>query len=453
MQWSWALGPPSPFFGGPPAAKPLAMTQARPKPRPLLAALLLGFLAEALFVFRLGFPHKQMFDEIYYVPAAKALWALSAPVNIEHPLVGKELIGLGIHLFGDTSFGWRFPSTIAASAVVMGVFAIGWLTFGRMRPAVIAALLTIVNMTVFIQARIAMLDGFMAAFLVLSVAAMLWAMRGPRWIKAKTALAAVLLGLAAGAKWTAVPFLGFAGLAIVAIRIHDGRKAGRDLEAALYARGQAHWPGVGTLPLLLIVGVVSVATYLATFAHAFFYAERPLKLDQIAVLHRQMLALQTQPLPPHTYQSSPWQWPLITRPIWYLYESVEGVQRGVLLVGNPAVMWGGLVALAACLWDGAKDRRPALLGLSALYIVAMGVWLIIPKKIGFYYYYYFPALVLPLLIAAVFHNSYRRQERWLPAAFMLLTFGLFAYFYPIISSQALPNDRAFEHWMWLSTWP
>ena len=82
-------------------------------------------------------------------------------------------------MFGDNSFGWRFLSTIAGTAVVMGVFAIGWLTFGRIRPAVLAALFTLFDFTVFIQARIAMLDGFMAAFLVLAVAAMLWSMRGP----------------------------------------------------------------------------------------------------------------------------------------------------------------------------------------------------------------------------------------------------------------------------------
>ena len=429
------------------------MTTATAKPRPLLAAILLGLLAEALFVIRLGIPHKQMFDEIYYVPAAKTLWALDHPVNIEHPLVGKELIGLGIRLFGDTSFGWRFPSTIAASAVVMGVFAIAWLTFGRMRPAVIAALLTIVDMTVFVQARIAMLDGFMAAFLVLSVAAMLWAMRGPRRVKAKTVLAAMLLGLAAGAKWTAVPFLGFAGFAVIAIRVRDGRTAGRDLEAALYARGQTHWPGVGTLPLLLILGVVSIATYLATFTPAFFYANGALDLAHLLPFQAKMYAEQTQVLPPHTYQSSWWSWPLDIRPIWYLYEVADGAQRGVLMLGNPVVIWGGLVAAVACFWGWWRDGSWRLLGVASLWLGALAIFIVIPKSLGFYYYYYPASIFLSLALAGAFAHfdwlAARRIDEW----FVVIAIGVFAYFYPIISSQALAGPQSFQFWMWLPSWP
>jgi dolichyl-phosphate-mannose--protein O-mannosyl transferase len=429
------------------------MSTAASKPRPLLVAILLGLIAEALFVFRLGVPHKPMFDEVYYVPAAKTLWALDHPVNIEHPLVGKELIGLGIKLFGDTSFGWRFPSTIAASAVVMGVFAICWLTFGRMRSAVIAALLTIVNMTVFIQARIAMLDGFMAAFLVLSVAAMLWAMRGPRSVRSKTALAAVLLGLAAGAKWTAVPFLGFAGLAMIAIRLHDARRAGRDLEAALYARGQTHWPGVATLPLLLILGVVSIATYFATFAPAFFYATDPLDLAHLLPFQATMYAQQTQVLPPHTYQSSWWSWPLDIRPIWYLYEITDGAQRGVLMLGNPAVIWGGLAAVIGCFWGWWRDESWRLLGVACLWLGALAIFILIPKSLGFYYYYYPASIFLSLALAAAFEHFAWLRARKLDEWFTILAIGLFAYFYPIVSAQALAGPQSFQHWMWLPSWP
>ncbi|MGN6271114.1 MAG: glycosyltransferase family 39 protein [Sphingomonas sp.] len=429
------------------------MSTAASKPRPLLVAILLGLIAEALFVFRLGMPHKQMFDEVYYVPAAKTLWALDHPVNIEHPLVGKELIGLGIKLFGDTSFGWRFPSTIAASAVVMGVFAICWLIFGRMRPAVIAALLTIVNMTVFIQARIAMLDGFMAAFLVLCVAAMLWAMRGPRGVLSKTALAAVLLGLAAGAKWTAVPFLGFAGLAMIAIRLHDARHAGRDLESALYARGQTHWPGVATLPLLLILGVVSIATYFATFAPAFFYATDPLDLAHLLPFQVTMYAQQTQVLPPHTYQSSWWSWPLDIRPIWYLYEITDGAQRGVLMLGNPAVIWGGLAAVIGCFWGWWRDGSWRLLGVACLWLGALAIFILIPKSLGFYYYYYPASIFLSLALAAAFEHFAWLRARKLDEWFTILAIGLFAYFYPIVSAQALAGPQSFQHWMWLPSWP
>jgi dolichyl-phosphate-mannose--protein O-mannosyl transferase len=429
------------------------MIRVTSKPRPLLAAILLGLIAEALFVFRLGVPHKLMFDEVYYVPAAKTLWALDHPVNIEHPLVGKELIGLGIRLFGDTSFGWRFFSTLAASAVVMGVFAIGWLTFRRMRPAVVAALLTIVDMTVFVQARIAMLDGFMAAFLVLSVAAMLWAMRGPNWVRSRMALAGVLLGLAAGAKWTAVPFLAFAGLAVIVIRLHDGRAAGRDLESALYARDQAHWPGVATLPLLLILGVASIATYFSTFAPAFFYATDPLDFAHLLSFQAVMYAQQTQVLPPHTYQSSWWSWPLDIRPIWYLYEVADGAQRGVLMLGNPAVIWGGLAAVAACLYGWWRDRAWRLLGVAGLWLGALGIFVIIPKSLGFFYYYYPASIFLSLTLAAALDHFEWLKQRRIDEWFTIVAIGLFAYFYPIVSAQPLAGPQSFQHWMWLPSWP
>ena len=429
------------------------MTRIASKPRPLLAAILLGMIAEALFVFRLGVPHKLMFDEVYYVPAAKTLWALDHPVNIEHPLVGKELIGLGIKLFGDTGFGWRFFSTFAASAVVTGVFVIGWLTFRRMRPAVIAALLTIVNMTVFVQARIAMLDGFMAAFLVLSIAAMLWAMRGPDWVRSRMALAAMLLGLAAGAKWTAVPFLGFAGLTFILVRIRDARRAGRDLESALYARGQPHWPGIATLPALLILGCVAIATYCATFAPAFFYAQDPLTWQGLPAFQLRMYREQTQVLPPHPYQSSWWSWPLLVRPIWYLYEPVDGAVRGILMLGNPVVMWGGLIAILACLYGWWRDRSWRLLGVVALWAGAYLIWAAIPKSLGFIYYYYPASIFLSLALGAAFDHFAWLRERHADRWFLALAVALFGYFYPIISAEALAGPQSFHYWMWFPTWP
>jgi len=131
--------------------------------RPLPAALGLGLIAQLLFSWRLTTPHTLVFDEVHYVPAARMLRDLGGPVNIEHPLLGKTLIAAGMALFGDDPLGWRIGSTLAATAVVVGVFAILYLLFGRVRTAGIGTTLAILNFTVFVQARTAMLDGYMAA--------------------------------------------------------------------------------------------------------------------------------------------------------------------------------------------------------------------------------------------------------------------------------------------------
>jgi len=404
--------------------------------RPLPAALLIGALAQALFAWRVTDPAKPYFDEVHYLPAARTLWSLAAPANMEHPLLGKLLIGLGMRIAGDGPLGWRLLSTVAGTATVLGVFAILWLGLGRLRPAVLGSLFATLGFTVFVQARIAMLDGFMAAFVVAGLACLLWAMRGRRAWGRWTA-GAVLLGLATATKWTAAPYVAFAAAGFLLLARHH----------------PARWAGISRIAAVAVLGTVSILTYFLTFAPAFFYARDPLTLATLIPFQGEILALQRQVLPPHTYQSDWWSWPLMIRPIWYLYEPVDGVMRGVLLLGNPAIMWGGLVAVAACGWAWLRRRDTAAGVAAGLWLAGFGVWAVIPKSLGFFYYYYLPGIWLCIALAVAFDRWRDRLKGW-DEAYLAMVAVLFARFYPIISAAALSDGpQSFRRWMWFPTWP
>ena len=403
---------------------------------PRRAVIAIAVLAQALFSYRLTIPSKPMFDEVHYLPAARALLTLTPSHNPEHPLLGKALIAVGIALFGDGPLGWRIMSSLAGTATVAGVFSILWLMFGRVRPAVIGSLFTVLNFTVFVQARIAMLDGFLACFIVLAVAAMLWSARAAvqphawrRWLAG-----AALLGLAVGVKWTAVPYVAFAGIAFLLIR----------------SRYPLAFAGIGTIAAIAALGAVSVATYFTTFLPAFLLREDPMTIARLIPYQREMWGYQTQVLPQHTYQSSWWTWPLDLRPIWYLYEPVDGAVRGVLMIGNPVVMWGGLIAVVACLWRYTR-RRDAMAGAAALlWIASLLIWAIIPKSLGFFYYYYLSSIWLCVALAAASARGQRRPY-W-DECCLAFAAGVFIHFYPVLSAAALPGADAFKRWMWFGSW-
>ncbi len=401
--------------------------------RPIFVATLIGLAAELLFLVRLSVPHKPVFDEVHYLPAARALLDLSGPVNIEHPLLGKLLIAKGMWLVGDTPFGWRIMSTFAATIVVVGVFAILQLSYGRLRTSVFGALLVVLNFTVYVQARIAMLDGFMAAFVVAGIALFVWALRRGGW--GRWIATGVALGLAVACKWTALPYVGLAGAIFLYVKWRD-----RDA-----------FPRIGLIPGALVFGMVSISVYFATFAPAFFYTSEPMTLAHLLPFQAEMYARQTQILPPHTYQSAWWTWPIDKRPVWYLYEMADGAQRGILMIGNPAIMWGGLVAVAACQWGWIKSGDARLLAAAMLWVASIAIWALIPKSLGFYYYYYLSSIFLCLAIAAAFHHWRARLRNW-DAGFAALAFGMFLYFFPILSAQALDGPDAFHHWTWFASW-
>jgi PiT family inorganic phosphate transporter len=73
----------------------------------------------------LGTPKGFIFDEVYYVDGARDFLKYgvevtgAAPEFVVHPPIGKWLIALGIKIFGDNEFGWRFMGALLGSVMVI----------------------------------------------------------------------------------------------------------------------------------------------------------------------------------------------------------------------------------------------------------------------------------------------------------------------------------------------
>jgi dolichyl-phosphate-mannose--protein O-mannosyl transferase len=165
-----------------------------------------------------------------------------------------------------------------------------------------------------------------------------------------------------------------------------------------------------------------------------------------------MLTLQEQVVAPHTYQSAWQEWILNRRAIWYLYEPVDGAQRGVMLIGNPLTMLLGLPALAWCAWTGIARRRTDALAVAMLYAVSLGMWIVAPKPVQFYYHYLLPSVFLIAALALALDALWRRGWRWLPLGVVAGSLGLFAFFWPILTAAPLDAPDAFVRWTWLDSW-
>jgi hypothetical protein len=96
----------------------------------------------ALHLFAMSFPSGNsssdyVFDEAYYVPAARDLLNGVAS-NVEHPFFGKLWGAIGIYLFGNDFFGWRIFYVIIGVLAVYALYQVA-LNFVSKQKALIAA--------------------------------------------------------------------------------------------------------------------------------------------------------------------------------------------------------------------------------------------------------------------------------------------------------------------------
>jgi dolichyl-phosphate-mannose--protein O-mannosyl transferase len=425
----------------------MPMSQAPVHPRDPLAWHVLIALAFLGLVFvRLGIPSKPFFDEVHYLPAARALIALSHPVNIEHPLLGKELIALGIMLFGDNPFGWRIMPALFGTLALFAAMRALWFASNARFASIAGGILLATAFPLLVQSRIAMLDVFMASFLLVALWAVAGALRENETGRRRLAIAGVALGLSMASKWNAVPLAMVPGLAFAAIRL---QAAGW---RSFVTSRSAPVPGITMWEAVLWLGLVPLATYALTFLPALFYASDPLAPDGLVELHRRIIELQGQVVQPHTYQSVWYEWVTNWRGIWYLYEPVDGAQRGILLIGNPLTMILGLGAVVWAGWAGIARGRKDALAMAVLYAVALGTWVVAQKPVQFYYHYLLPSCFLIGALALALDALWRRGHRWVPLAVLAGSAGFFAYFLPVLTAAPLTGEMSFLEFTWLDSW-
>ena len=116
---------------------------------------------------KMDYHNSSYFDEIYHARTAwehlHAIW----PYEISHPPLGKEIISLGILLFGMTPFGWRFMGTLSGVLMIPVMFLLLKRIFGGRRIPMLGCILLFSGFLHYTQTRIATIDSFSVLFILL----------------------------------------------------------------------------------------------------------------------------------------------------------------------------------------------------------------------------------------------------------------------------------------------
>lgn len=425
----------------------MSQPHSEPSPRdPFALTVLLTLAFASLCFIRLTIPSAPYFDEVHYLPASRALLDQSEWLNREHPLLGKEIIAAGIALFGDNAFGWRVFSLLAGTLALFAFCRAMWFASCSRFASLAFGVLLASGFALFVHSRIAMLDIFMVSFFAIALWQLAAAMREPETGRHRLAIAGIALGLSMASKWNAAPLAMIPGAAFLVLRAFAGRRR------LLMSRRGMPLPGMTLLEASLWLGLLPLTVYWMTFLPAYFFDTGALRPGSFVALHREIMFLQSSVIRPHPYQSNWPDWLLNLRAIWYLYEPVDGAQRGILLIGNPLTMLLGLPAIAWCLWAGAARKRWDALAVVIFFAASMLFWVAANKPIQFYYHYFLPGCFLLAGLSLALDALWQRGNRWIAGGVLAGSVALFAWFYPILSAAPLAGPQSFNHWMWLDSW-
>lgn len=335
--------------------------------------------ASFLRLYQLGYPEAYIFDEVYHSFTARELihnniaaweWWTTPPEGVAyewtHPPFAKYGMVASMLLFGENSFGWRFGSAFMGVLCILGIYYLVREVLGK-KIALTAAFLVAIEGLHISQSRVGMNDMYMLCFLV-------WSLYNA--VKNKWKHAAVLFGLALSCKWSAL--YGVIPLGIIYLHGQTFHLSARNLLGHL----------VNIIRLLLI----TVLTYIIMFV-PFLTAGHT--WEQWWELHRQMWYYHTHLVATHAYQSTPYQWLFVLRPVWYYVNYGEKVSN-IYAQGNPAVLWLGLAALLLLLTRIFKFRYLIFIVLYAVFTLP---WVFSPR-IMFFYHYLPSATFLCVLLAA-----------------------------------------------------
>lgn len=397
------------------------------------------------------------FDEIYHGRTGYEHLHGMSTYEWTHPPLGKLFIMLGIRLFGMTPFGWRFAGAMAGVLMLPAMYLLGKLLFKRTRLAFLAAFLMAFDMMHLTQTRIATIDSYAVLFIILMYLCMFRYMQmsffrdGWRTL-IPLGLSGLFMGLGCASKW--IGFYAGAGLAL----LFFWSLARRFIEWKAFRETDARVEGFPTYALgtlaacVLFFIVIPFAIYYFSYIRHFAW-EGGLTWKRFWETQESILWYHGTLVDNHAFQSPWYEWPLILKPMYYFSGRAyakPGMISSIMCMGNPAVWWTGLAAVAAALWKWARrlwrgGENDPRLGMLLVALAAQFLpWVLVPRSM--FIYHYFASLPFVMLCVCLL---FERARNALLYGFMGMVLALFILFYPIATGVQVP--LAWGHLMnWFS---
>lgn len=421
-----------------------------------------------------SFMNSTYFDEIYHARTAYEFIHHLTIYEWTHPPLGKLMIALGIMIFGMCPFGWRIVGTIIGILMIPLIYLFAKRFLKETWLSIITCLFMTFDFMHFVQTRIATIDVYVTFFIMLMFYFMFkyYSMSFYDTKLKKTfvplALCGISTGLAIASKWTGL--YAAAGLSIIfAITVY------RRYREYLYARrtpngstdGISHSYIISVFKpnliktVLFCVGFFIVVPVVIYFASYIPYMMTPsghgLKTifenaESMYTYHSKTVLGAT-----HPYSSFWYQWPIMTRPIWYYSNTIsDNVKQGISAFGNPAVWWVGIFAFFFMVYTAIVNKDKRALFLIIAYLAQYLPWVPI-TRLTFIYHYFpsvpFVVLMLGYSINLIYVNAKNKK------AVMYSAFGytaviliLFAMFYPVLSGANCSPSYATTWLKWFDSW-
>ncbi len=433
---------------------------------------------------------------------------------VVHPPVGKYVIGLGELMFGFNPFGWRFMTALLGTLSVLMICRIGRRMFRSTFLGCLAGALLAVDGLHFVMSRTSLLDGVLMFFVVAAFGCLLIDRDrsrarlaaalpvGPDGLARPDAeiadsvrlgrrpwrwAAGLMLGLAIGTKWNGLYILVAFCVMAVLWDVGARRVAGARAPRLAVLRRDLGITFLATVPVAVAVYLLSwlgwilsptdgtggyFRNWALTDGRGGTWSFLPDWLRSLWHYEHEVYEFHLHLDSPHTYQSNPWSWLVLGRPVSYFYESPnpgadgcpsdagQKCAREVLALGTPLLWWAACFAIVYILWRWAF-RRDWRAGAIACAIAAGYLpWFLYQERTIFFFYAVvfvpFLCLAVAMMIGAIIGPPGSGDTRRVIGAtsagvLVLLIAWNFIYFWPLFTGTAIPID-SWRARMWLDTW-
>lgn len=377
--------------------------------------------------------YSSYFDEIYHARSAYEILNGYSVYESTHPPLGKEIMSLGIALFGMNPFGWRCMGALAGVIMIPVIYLLALCLLKSRRAALFASAVLAADFMHYTQTRLATVDSFVVLFTLLMYLFMAKyaneadVRRERLWL----ALSGVSMGCCVAVKWNGA--YGAVGLAIFFFitLYRKCRKDGRLWKKRFFSTVGFCFLAFVAVPLLI---------YCASFVPV-IHTEGSF-IEALWNYQLSMYSYHSTLVSEHFF-SSPWySWIVCYKPMWYSVSREGGLVSSISAFGNPLVWLCFPLRIALCAMRGAKGDAPAQTAVIG-YLSCLLPWALVSRQA--YIYHYFPATIFGILAIAL--AAQRRTEDFTDKkktagrlCYLGLCFAAMAIFFPVLSGLAAPRE-------------